>query len=583
MTQEAFEWGIPDPPARPPIMAARPDPQGKLRYYQTDCVRSIFERFEEDRATLAVLATGLGKTEIFSHVAKEFEGSVLILAHRDELVEQAKLRLERMTGEFVEVEKASRTSSESTRIVVGSVQSMSGESRLNEFDPERFDLIICDEAHHYVAKTYRRPLEYFANAKVLGVTATPDRADELALGMIFESPAYVMDITDGIEAGYLVDVKGQSVYVDEIDLSQVSAGGKAGKDLNIKELDMAMCKAVEPIVRETLKYEPDRQGIVFMPGVRSAQYAAEKFNSLLPNSAVCIHGGTPENDRRGMVERFKQGAIKYLCNCMIATEGFDAPATSLIVQARPTKSRALCCQMVGRGTRVLPNTVEHLEGAELAEQRREAIASSDKPDCMILDFVGNAGRHSLISPVDVLAGNYDEDVVARAKKKVEREGGGSLSEALMQAKMELDRLKQTAAATRKATVKSRSQGFDPFALLQIDPDEGAAFFGRFGDRPATEKQESGLKSWGAWKEGLSKNAASRLMGTLQKRQKLGLATPKQLKVLQQYGVNQADITKPGAGKGMTYLKSIGYGKRSPIDRTTLMRLVTGERQPGEEG
>lgn len=561
-------------------MVTRSGPQGKLRYYQKDCVRSIFEALEEDRATLAVLATGLGKTEIFSHVAKEFEGSVLILAHRDELVEQAKLRLERMTGEFVEVEKASRTSSESTRIVVGSVQSMSGESRLKEFDPDRFDLIICDEAHHYVAKTYRRPLEYFANAKVLGVTATPDRADELALGLIFESPAYIMDIKDGIDAGYLVDVKGETVHVDEIDLSNVQ---RSGKDLNIKDLDMAMCKAVEPIVRETLKYEPDRQGIVFLPGVRSAQYTAEKFNSLIPNSAVCIHGGTEANERRQMVERFKQGAIKYLCNCMIATEGFDAPATSLIVQARPTKSRSLCAQMVGRGTRVLPNTVEHLEGAELAEQRREAIAGSDKPDCMILDFVGNSGKHSLMSPVDVLAGNYDEDVVERAKKKMEREGGGSISEALMQAKMELQQLKATAAATRKAIVKSRSQAFDPFALLQMDPDEGPPFAGRFGERPATDKQEAMLKKRGVWQDGMSKTAASRMIGAVMKRQDLGLATPKQLKILQQYGVNQLDVSFAGAGRGMTYLNSTGWGKRTAIDRSTLMRLVTGERQPGEEG
>src|SRR5688572_16216939 len=156
------------------------DPDG-LRWYQRDGFNAIMAGFETFKSQLVVKATGLGKTQLFGAVAKHWQGSVLIIAHRDELVDQARERLEQMTGEYVEIEQGSLRCNPSTRIVIGSAQTLAKQNRLDALGKDRFSLVIADEAHHYVSPTWRRPMEFF-NAKFLGVTATPDRGDEKALG-----------------------------------------------------------------------------------------------------------------------------------------------------------------------------------------------------------------------------------------------------------------------------------------------------------------------------------------------------------------------------------------------------------------
>ncbi len=314
------------------------------RYYQNEAEKAIYAKLRAYRSTLVVMATGLGKTVLFCGVGARMKGSMLVLAHRAELVQQAKASLELVIGERVGVEQA-ELESHGERIVVASVDTIKNKKRMERLGPDRFDLIVVDEAHHYVAKTYRRPLEYFTKAKILGVTATPDRGDAKALGRIFESVAYVMDIEDGIDAGYLVPLTGKEVFLDEIHLENI---GATGGDLNVGELDEAMLKACEGIVKETLRLAGDRRGIAFFPGVRSAEYAMQAFNRERPDCAVFISGAMDPMLRKSVVDQFKKGRWQYLCNCMVATEGFDAPDVSVIVMGRPTKSRALCSQMVGR-------------------------------------------------------------------------------------------------------------------------------------------------------------------------------------------------------------------------------------------
>lgn len=521
------------------------DPDG-LRYYQRAAYDAVRESLKENRSALAVMATGLGKTQLFCALAAHWPGNVLVLAHRQELVGQARQRMEQMTGEFVEVEQADFRSYQG-RIVVGSVDTVKQKKRLERLGKDRFSLIIADEAHHYVAKTYRRPLDFFADAKILGVTATPDRADEKALGAIFEDVPVVYDIQEGIEMGYLVPITGRRVHLDEIDLTKVR---RSGKDLNQSELDEAMVKAVEGICQKTIELEPDRQGLCFFPGVRSAEYATERFNLLRPDSAVCITAKTHELDRKRWVRDFKEGRIQYLCNVQVATEGFDAPDASMVVQARPTKSRALYAQMVGRGTRVLPLTVDHILGEEGAEQRRAAVAASAKPECVILDFVGNAGKHDLATVEDVLGGNYTPAEVKTAKKKAEREGGGDTLAFLNQARAEL---KAMAAAIDRATVKARVESFDPFKTMHMDRPSA-----RFGDSPPSPKQRAMLEKAGVPTAGLSKREASKMIANVFKRRELGLATFKQLRTLQKHGVTKVNISFRAASEAIDYLAQSGW-------------------------
>ena len=182
-------WDEPAPPP-PPVAASRGYEHDGLRHYQLACVHAINRSFLTNRSTLVVLATGLGKTQIFSSIAKHHEGRVLVLAHRAELIEQARIRLELMCRERVDVEQAEHRSGGGARIVVGSLQTVTRQDRLEHLTRTGgFSLVIVDEAQHLSAPTYRRPIDHFVDAKVLGVTATPDRADGKALAQVCRSRA----------------------------------------------------------------------------------------------------------------------------------------------------------------------------------------------------------------------------------------------------------------------------------------------------------------------------------------------------------------------------------------------------------
>ncbi len=520
------------------------------RWYQTEAVAAIERELQTRRSTLLVMATGLGKTQVFSQVAKSFlsKGRILCLAHRKELVLQAADRLKLVTGITPGIEMAEDWSGNDEQIVCGSLATVV--KRLERWQPDHFALVIFDEAHHSIAKSFRKPIDYFQCAKLLGVTATPDRKDKKAMGKIFDSVAYTVDTVDGIGAGYLVPIRGRSVYVREINLSAVK---ESAGDLQIGELDEAMVHGIEGIVSKTLELEPYRQGIWFFPGVRSAELACDRINALLPGSAAFVSGKTPAEERAAIMAKFRSGEIRHLCNCQVATEGFDAPTCSMVVIGRPTLSRALYAQMVGRGGRIEANSISGLDGKELASARRAAIAGSSKPDLVVLDFCGNSGKHKLVTPLDILGGDYSDEEVKLAKKKAEADGELD-TDMLAQLRAARAQLKAQMAKIQSKVVAT-VESFDPFTALGMKKREGGEF------SPLTRAQQSALSSYGlpaADIAQLSMAEASQLLSSLKKRHSLGLATYKQLAILRKHGVNKINIGFKAASRAISHLAASGW-------------------------
>lgn len=437
------------------------------RYYQEDAIQATLRDWERYNNLLLVIATGLGKTVLFSELARRLKpATLLVLAHRDELITQGHAALEKATGEYVGIEQGSTSSHSYQRVVMGSVTSVCQPGRLARMGRKRFDYVVVDEAHHSAARTYGAILDWF-DAKGLGVTATADRSDGKALGRRFDHVSYRMDILDGIEQGYLVPIKGRRVALEEVDLTHVRT---MRGDLNLGELDETMLAAVEGICHKVMEICPERKGIGFFPGIKSAEYAQIRMNRLRPGSAGFVCGQTDQEDRRRIVADYKRGALRYLFNCGVAVEGFDAPDTDLIIHGRPTESRSLFTQMSGRGTRVLPGLVDRFPGRGEAGQRRAAIESSDKPNLLLMDFVGHAGRHTLISPIDMLEGKKgDREAISRAKDANEDSGGEEydVEEMLKNYRFEMERFASQAQA-REASIQATEADFDPFAPVELE-------------------------------------------------------------------------------------------------------------------
>lgn len=553
------------PVARPVLVRYEPKvgpEHDGLRHYQLGAYEAIHRSFERHRSTMLVLATALGKTRTFASVAKHWPGRVLVLAHRGELVDQARATLEELTGEMVEIEQG-QLKSYRARIVVASVQSCRPDRLARMEKLGGFSLVIADEFHHYTATTYRRALDYFKDAKVLGVTATPDRGDGKKLAQICDDVAYVMGIHEGVQDGYLVPPKGREVKVEEVNLDAVSVN--AG-DLAAGELDDAMLKGVEGVVRGMLHHSGEKQGVIFFPGVKSAHLAAARLNAIKPGCAVSLDGETDPDIRKQVVQDFKAGWIQFLCNCQIATEGFDAPSVAVVGLARPTKSRALYAQMVGRVTRVLPGTVDHIHGADGAAERRAAIAASKKPNCLLIDFTGKNTRHSLMTPEDLLGTDVEDDVKEKARELREKDENAdkTVSELLTMSKLELERI----AKAVRSKVRSTSREFDPFAHMGLDRSEPTKMELKYGHRPASEADRRFLERNGFKPhelDGISRRDAARMRDTLIKRREAKLATRNQLAVLAKHGAAHPDVTFEAASRGIDYLANNGWGKSAKPD------------------
>jgi superfamily II DNA or RNA helicase len=527
-----------------------------LRPYQRDAVDGIGEKLAEFRSTLLVIPTGTGKTRVFTEVARHWPGKVLVLAHRDELLQQARGRLGKETGEMVGLEQADFYAG-NERIVVGSVQTLSQPDRLSRWKPDHFGIVVCDEAHHAPSPSYRRIFDHFSGAKLLGVTATPDRADEKAMGLVFESVAYVYEIDDAIKDGYLCPIRILPIFLGELDLS--SCRTTAG-DLNQGDLDAAMVEAaIAHMVKSTIEESGDLKTLFFTTSVDNATRSAELFNGIKPGSARSVNGKTPVDVRRSILAGFERGDFQYLTNCGIATEGYDCPPVSCIAQGRPTKSRALHAQIIGRGLRPYPG----------------------KEDCLVLEFTGNSGRHDLASALDILGGKYDEDEVALAKKIVAASQGKQAGEALEEAR---ERIRNEKA--RKALIAARSnyqkgQVYNPFDVMHMSKTKQDTWDERFSGAVPSEAQMAWMQSRKIdVPKGLTKAQASKLIGNLKMREAKGLANYNQTKTLEALGIPAINLSYKNACDLMWEIKRAN-NKLPP--QSVIDGILNRERQPGEDG
>lgn len=510
----------------------------KLRNYQEDALTAIGEQLAAVRSTLVVSATGTGKTVMFAHAIERFSKKrTLVLAHRTELIRQAADKIERITGEAPEIEMGSERADlhifRRAKVVVASKDTLHPK-RLRKFNPADFDLLIVDEFHHAVSKSYRHIFDYFKDAKMIGVTATPERSDEKALGQVVDSVAYVYEILDAINDGWLVPVDVQSKFLVGLDFSKIKS--TSAGDLNEKQLAEVMEheKQAQAIVDETVRVAKWRKTLLFAASVKAAEMICEITNRHKANSARCVFGETDTDVRKEIFKDYRAGRFQYLIGVGVMTEGWDEPTVEMIAMARPTESRALFSQMIGRGTRSLEGVVDNCEDSP--EARKLAIARSRKGSILILDFEGNAGRHKLITTANILGGKYDDEVVAMAERKI-RESSAPMpvAQALKVAEADLTREREIARRQKLiATATYETKTVDPFNMFDLAPKREREW--DRGKAPSQAQIEYLVKN-GVDTTGMTKAVASQLIGEIIDRRKKGKCSYKQAKLLRKNGLD----------------------------------------------
>lgn len=490
----------------------------ELRPYQKEAKEAIFEQWDSGvLKTLLVLPTGCGKTVVFAKVTEECvrKGDrVLILAHRGELLDQAADKLMKTTGLGCALEKAESSCQGSWfRVVVGSVQTLMREKRLGSFPADYFNTIIIDEAHHCISDSYQRVLQHFPEAQVLGVTATPDRGDMRNLGVYFESLAYEYTLPKAIKEGYLSPIKALTIPL-KIDMSNVSV--QAG-DFKASEIGTALDPYLEGIAQEMQKYCMDKKTVVFLPLVKTSQ----KFRDLLNAygfQAAEVNGDS--QDRAEILQDFDTGKYNVLCNSMLLTEGWDCPSVDCIVVLRPTKVRSLYCQMVGRGTRLSPDT--------------------GKDHLLLLDFLWHTERHELCHPASLICEN--EEVAQKMTENLEQEAGIAvdIEEAEKTASEDVVAQREEALAKQLSEMKKRKGRLvDPLQFeMSIQAEDLSNYVPSFGWEmgPPSDKQKHTLENLGIMPDQIENaGKAAKILDRLDKRKNEGLTTPKQIRYLESKG------------------------------------------------
>jgi superfamily II DNA or RNA helicase len=480
-----------------------------LRPYQEQCVQNTLTAWESFGRLLGVAPTGSGKTRVFSAIAKSrlSTGRVLILAHRDELLDQAIEKLDRDEGILADKEKAEERASLESDVVVASVQSLRN-GRLSRFPRDHFQTVVCDEAHRSLADSYQAIFDHFSSAKVLGVTATPDRGDQRDLGQFYQEIAFEVGLKEMIDQAYLARIKVETIPL-QIDLGNIDT---VAGDFRDDQLGHAIEPYLERIVDALIPYK-ERKVLVFLPLVA----LSERFSQISRENGIKaehIDGNSP--DRKEILQRFSSGETRLLSNAMLLTEGYDEPSIDTVVCLRPTRSRPLYAQMVGRGTRTHPGK-DHL---------------------LLLDFLWLSQKHSLIRPAHLLAFSQDE---AEHITQALEEANGDLTNAL-----EISQEKEIAEKLAERLRDNRHKQRRTYDAVDLAVALKSSRLLNYGARMswqadgATENQKSYLAHEGVDPSTVrDKGHAEALIEVIKQRSNLNLASLRQLFWLEHEGYPNA--------------------------------------------
>jgi superfamily II DNA or RNA helicase len=573
-----------------------------LRSYQTQAVDAVLRDFQSVQSTLCCLPTGTGKSLIFAEVVRQLnngDSAAIVIAHRQELLTQAQHTIEAHAGLDCEYELGERKASEifPAPVLLASVQTLcsgrNGARRMHKFSPHNYGLLVIDEFHHATAASYRAVIDYFKankDLKILGVTATPERADKEALGQICESVAFDYSIQQAIKDGWLVPVQQQLIDIQSLDFSHVrtTAGDLNGADLAAV---MESERNLYGICDATMKELENRKAIMFTVSVRQAEMAADILNRYKVGVARFASGKTPVDERRSIMQAFSEGSFQVLVNCNLVSEGFDVPDAELLIQARPTKSKLLYTQQLGRIMRPLPGTVDFEqcgasttlnEGGDAqllhhkttsnaaptfnpAARRRDAIANSAKPVAVVMDFVGNAGRHKLIHAIDILGGNVTPEVRELAETAARKTGRPTaIDQMVINASMKADAQRRALEAARKARLTAKAtysvRTIDPFNSFDITAPPTRAWD---SGKTLSEKQRSLLRRQHLDPDMMTYSEGKAVIAEMFRRFNGKLATLRQCHTLKRFGYDTHDLTMQGASELLNQLALNGW-KRSDV-------------------
>ena len=495
----------------------------KPRPYQKEAIEAIDKDLHEKnlKSTLIVLPTGTGKTVVFCLYSKykimQGKAPILVLAHTGVLTNQARKEYKDLVGLDCGIEEGTETiEGQFPTVVVGTTQSMSQDKRLNRFGKDYFKYIIIDEAHRALTNQNRKIFDYFEGAKVIGVTATPERGDKQDLGLFFENLAYQYSIHQAVKDGYLVPIKAKTLPID-IDISGCFTTSGA---VDQTEVGHAIEPYLEVIGEEMLKYCKTRKTVIFMPLIATSK----KFEIILKRLGFDVYevNGSTKCGSEIIKSFDRAGKNSIMLNSMLLTEGWNCKSVDCVSVLRGVKSTGLYVQMIGRGTRLSPET--------------------GKKDLLILDFLWHVEKHRLCSPASIVAKNKDIDDKMKAKISELAESEDLLDLFEVEEEAVSDAVQEREEALAKQLDRQKRKKSKEVDVLQfeysINDDDLSDYRPTFKTEfaPPSEAQIDFLTKKGINAETIDNaGKASLLIDKLIQRTKQNLTTPKQIRALEKRG------------------------------------------------
>ena len=576
-----------------------------LRPYQEKTRSAVHDEWVDNQSTLVQWPTGTGKTRLASAIIKDRSeiGRSLFLCHRTELVNQAAEHIRKVTGLSVGIEMGEYKVVNNglfslPQVVVATIQTLSsggdGGGRIGKFSPEDFNTIVADECHHAVSPSWKKVINYFLNnksCKLLGISATCDRADEEALGQVFESVAFNYPLADpshaepnAIDDGWLVPVDSFMVSVEAMDLTNVgtTCGELNGPDLEavleneklIQETVEAIYEIMHGLPPKSLYHLPinewesqvagikPRRAIAFTRFVKHAEILSNILNRISPGFSGAISEKTRKEERPLILNSFKKGSPAIIGNADILTEGYDDDGVEIVFMCAPTKSRSKYAQRAGRATRPHSSIAHTLNNSPIAAIRRGMIARSPKPVCTLIDFVGDSGRHKLCFAADLLAGNISDEAVEAAINFAKKLGKPIRMDKQLEEeekKIAEIKLKRAEEEARKARLVAKTSyklqkvdPFDIFGLKKVKPhgwDEGKIL---------SEKCKKILRvNLGIDPDSIDYSAGMQLVREQIRRWNENLCSIKQAKILKKHGI-KPDVTFDNASRMIDAIAKNGW-------------------------